>query len=79
MVAQYPAIISFLGYLGYESWIMPQTLGEKLLTARRRRGLSAKRAAKLLGVDEEKFASWEREKRKPLRESQLICDRFLSA
>ena len=76
MVTHYPAIISFLGY---EPWRTPQTLGEKLLAARRRRGLSAKRAAELVGVDEGTFAGWEREKRGPLLRSKVICDRFIAA
>lgn len=56
MVAQYPAIIAFLGY---EPWPEPQTLAEKLRAERRRRGLRICRAAKLAGVDEGTFGGWE--------------------
>jgi transcriptional regulator with XRE-family HTH domain len=37
-------------------------LAGKLIAARRRRGLSAKRAAKLLGVDEGTWGRWEQGK-----------------
>lgn len=76
MASQYPTILSFLGY---EPWPLPRTLGEKLLAERRRRGLSAKRAAKSLNVDEGTFAGWERGSRKPTRQSLRICRRFLAS
>lgn len=56
-VHQYPAL---LGYLGYEPWLEPLTLGERLLVERRRRGLSIVQAAALLGVDEGTWRHWER-------------------
>jgi transcriptional regulator with XRE-family HTH domain len=55
-VRMYPVLIAFLGY---EPWPKPRALAELLLAERRRRGLSAKRAAKLLGVDEGTWAGWE--------------------
>lgn len=57
MDAQYPIIISFLGY---EPWPAPTTLSEKLAAERRRRGWSIKRSAAALGVDEATFGRWER-------------------
>jgi len=48
-VRMFPAIITFQGY---EPWPDPQKLADMLPAERRRLGLSAKRAAQLLGVDE---------------------------
>ncbi len=52
---QYPAILAFLGY---EPWPEPQSLSERLIAERRRRGLAAKAAAKLIGVDEGTYGRW---------------------
>lgn len=57
LVSFYPRIISFLGY---EPWPEPQTLAERLMAERRRRGLSGKAAALMLGVDEGTFSRWEK-------------------
>ena len=76
MASQYPAILSFLGF---EPWPDPQTVGEKLRAARRRRGLSVKRAAQLLKVDEGTFTNWERGTRRLSPRSQSICAAFLGA
>lgn len=56
-VRMYPDIISFLGY---EPLPEPDTLAKRLIAERRRRGLSAKRVAKLFGVDEGTWGRWER-------------------
>lgn len=56
MIQHWPAIID---YLGYEPWPAPQTLQEKLKAERRRRGLSIKAAAKVVGIDEATFWWWE--------------------
>lgn len=53
---QYPAIIAFLAY---EPWAEPRTLPEQLIAARRRRGISGKAAAHLVGVDEGTYRRWE--------------------
>ena len=71
----YPVVIAFLGY---EPWPTPATLAERLRAERLRRGLSAKRVAQYLTVDEGTFAGWEQGKRKPLGRSLSICDRFLT-
>jgi len=73
---QYPAIISFLGY---EPWPKPQTFPEKLIAERRRRGISAKAAATIIGVDEGTFARWETDETQPLARSQPQVDEFLRA
>jgi DNA-binding transcriptional regulator YiaG len=53
----YPAIFRFLGY---DPFPEPKTLPERLMSKRRKLGLSVKRAAKLIGVDENTFTRWER-------------------
>lgn len=52
-----PAIIRFLGY---DPLPAPEGLGEQLRAWRRRQGLSGKKAAKRLGVDEGTLCRWER-------------------
>ena len=51
-----PRIIEFLGYQPFPA---PQTLAEKLLACQRCLGLSRKRMANRLGVDEATLARWE--------------------
>jgi DNA-binding XRE family transcriptional regulator len=75
-VHQYPAIIR---YLGYEPWAEPLTLGSSLLAQRRRQGLSIKRAAEIVGVDEGTFGRWESGEWKPQLRSLPIIDRLLDA
>jgi transcriptional regulator with XRE-family HTH domain len=70
----YPALISFLGY---EPWTEPQTLGEALLAERRRRGLSVKIAAPLIGVYEGTWLRWERGEWRPMRQAIAKIDGFL--
>lgn len=72
-VRYFPAIFRFLGY---DPFPEPQTLPEKLSAKRRALGLSVKRAAKQIGVDEATFAQWERAERKPLELD--IVQRFLT-
>ncbi len=57
MVSMYPKIIEFLGYYPFPE---PQTLGEHILGYRRRKGLSLKRMAKILDVDEGTLTRWEK-------------------
>jgi transcriptional regulator with XRE-family HTH domain len=70
----YPGLI---GYLGYEPWPEPETLGERFAAERRRRGLSIDRAAALVGVDEETFRRWERGEWKPQKGSLPAISGFL--
>lgn len=58
-VRYFPAIFRFLGY---DPFPAPITLSEKLLAKRRALGLSVKRAAAQIGLDEGTFARWEKEK-----------------
>jgi transcriptional regulator with XRE-family HTH domain len=71
---RFPAIIRFLGI---EPWDGPQTLGEKLIVERRRRGLLMRQAAALLGVDEDTLRQWERGRGMPREASLRRIGRFL--
>lgn len=71
----YPAIIVFLGF---EPWLRPQTLGERLRARRLRSGLSVKQAAKAIGVDELTFGAWEHGTRRPSMALREVCDQFLA-
>lgn len=71
----YPAIIQ---YLGYEPWSAPVSLPEKLILERRRRGLSVKRAARQVGVDEGTWTRWERGERKPVVNTLPEINGFLN-
>lgn len=73
-VHQYPAIIR---YLKGEPWPETATLGEKLLAQRRRHGLSTKRAAEIVGVDEGTFGRWESGEWNPQRRSLPRIASFL--
>ena len=55
-ISLYPKVISFLGY---EPWPEPQTLKDKLLAERRRRGWSIRQAAASIKVDAGTFSRWE--------------------
>jgi hypothetical protein len=63
IVTHYPAIIAFLGK---EPWAEPTALSERLLAARRRRGLTIDATAKVLLVDPSTLWWWE-QGRKPHR------------
>jgi transcriptional regulator with XRE-family HTH domain len=63
-IRYFPAIFRFLGY---DPFPEPKTLPEKLLAKRRALGLSVKKAAALVGVDEGTFASWEQARRVPTK------------
>jgi transcriptional regulator with XRE-family HTH domain len=62
-LAQIPKIIEYLGRDPFETH--SENLADKLKAYRRVRGLSQKKLAELLGVDETTLAAWERGKRQP--------------
>ena len=74
-IRYYPAIIQFLDY---EPWPEPSSLAERLLAERRRRGLTAKRTARHLGIDAGTLSRWERGTREPTAHLRSICDHFLT-
>lgn len=73
-VHHYPGIIRFLGY---EPWEQPATLGEALLSERRRQGLRIDQAASLTNVNEGTWRRWERGEWKPTSLSVPRIDQFL--
>ena len=58
----WPGITAFLGY---DPTPEPKTLGQRLMAYRRRNGLSRKRLAVLLQVDETTLWKWETDRKKP--------------
>ena len=71
-----PRIIEFLGYYPYPD---PETLGERLLACRRHLGLSCKRMAQRLCVDEGTLAKWERGTLAPSGKHQRSVKEFLGS
>ena len=71
-----PRIIAFLGYDPYPK---PQSLGEEIAAARRRLGLSRKRLAKELEIDEMTLAQWESCTRFPKKRHEQIIRQFLAS
>lgn len=67
---QYPSIISFLGY--YPLTHETETFGGKITRYKHEYGMNNEKLANLLGVDEGTVASWERNKRLPLRRSMKL-------
>ncbi|MEO8173112.1 MAG: hypothetical protein ABI581_08520 [Sediminibacterium sp.] len=64
---QYPAIIAFLGYYPFDH--ETATFGGKIKRYKYEHGLSNKKLAKLLQVDEATVENWERNRRLPLKRS----------
>ncbi len=73
-VSSYPKIITLLGR---DPWPEPQTLHERLIAARYRRGLRRDQAAPLLGVDASTLWRWEGGGRVHLLEHRRRIDAFI--
>lgn len=71
----WPRVIKFLGYDPHNE---PETLGDQLLAARRRLGVTQEEAAKLASVDEESLRLWELGKRKPSAASLMRIKGFVA-
>jgi DNA-binding XRE family transcriptional regulator len=72
-VRYYPAIFEFLGYDPFRE---PMTLPERIVSQRRKLGLTISQAAQRIGVDEGTFRRWECGEWKP-RLSADAVGRFL--
>ena len=58
-----PKIIEFLGYVPFDTSNL--SVGEKIVVYRRLLGLSQKKQAHRLGIDQSTLGKWERNKRQP--------------
>ena len=67
-----------IGYLGYNPCPKPGTLGERLLARRQALGLSRRRLAALIGIDEGTLQRYEQGVWCPGRRNREVLDRFLS-
>ena len=70
-----PKIIEFLGYLPFE--LPMETIGDKIITYRKEHGLSHRKLAKLLSVDQTTIRDWERNKHKPSKNLLERITKFL--
>jgi DNA-binding XRE family transcriptional regulator len=64
-LTQIPKIIEFLGYDPFQK--KTDNLGERIREYRRLHGLSQKRLAEQLGIDQTTVAAWERAEHKPTK------------
>ncbi len=72
-----PRIIEFLGYDPTDG-VAPQCLGDRLISHRKRLGLSQRTLAALLGTDQSALAGWERGEHQPAKKSLKLIQEFLS-
>jgi transcriptional regulator with XRE-family HTH domain len=72
-LAQIPKIIEFLGRDPFEK--KTENLGERIREYRRVHGLTQKKLAEQLGVDQTALAAWERGENKP---SKRFCDKLFA-
>ncbi len=75
MVRFTPRIVEFLGYTPLPT---PDSLPERLKTCRLALGLSYKKLAKLVGLDEGSLRRWESGGTVPNKKSLQILGRFLT-
>jgi len=73
-----PRIIEFLGYDPCGA-AEPRSLAEELKARRKRLGLSRKRLAELLRIDQSNLAAWENSKHQPTKKSLERLSDFFSA
>lgn len=73
-VRMFPKILSFLEYYPFAE---PQTLGERILKYRRYNGISVKRLALEIGVDEQTLSRWERGIAPHLKEHLILIENML--
>jgi transcriptional regulator with XRE-family HTH domain len=57
-------IIEFWGYIPFE--LLKETIGNKIIAFRKEHGLSQRKLAKLLSVDQTTIRNWERNKHRPM-------------
>jgi DNA-binding XRE family transcriptional regulator len=72
-----PCIVDFLGYDPTDNGAQ-DSISEHVRVHRRRLGLSQKRLAALIGIDQSTIAGWERREHLPTRKSLQVIEEFLS-
>ena len=72
-----PRITKFLGY-DPNANTFPGSLSERLKAHRTKLGLSRKKLAALLGIDQSNLAGWERGEHRPTSRSLKLIERFLT-
>jgi len=72
-----PRIVDFVGYDPNDNGA-PDSISETLRVRRRRLGLSQKKLALLLGINQSSIAGWERGEHRPTKRSLQVIDEFLS-
>lgn len=71
-IHQLPKVIEFLGYMPFE--LPKETMGDKIKSYRKEYGLTQRKLAKILGVDQTTIRDWERNKHKPSKKMlRTIC------
>ena len=75
-LAQIPKIIEFLGRDPFEK--EPENLGDRILEYRRVHGLSQKKLAEQLRVDQVTLSGWERGEHKPSKNLLLNLEQFFA-
>ncbi len=70
VIRMFPRIIEFLGYYPFSE---PQMLGERILKYRRYNGISVKRLARKIGIDEGTLSRWEKG---AIRPDNIIAQRL---
>jgi len=70
-----PKIIEYLGYIPFE--LLKESIGDKIIVYRKKHGLSQRKLAKLLSVDQTTIRDWERNKHKPNKKSSEIILKIL--
>jgi len=74
-LAQIPKILEFLGQDPFEK--EAENLGDKIREYRRVHGLTQKKLAERLGVDETTVAAWERDEHVPIKRFRDKLSHFL--
>ena len=73
-----PRIIKFLGYYPNDDGDVLLSISDKLKAQRTKLGLSRRRLATVLEIDQSTLAGWERGEHRPTKKSLQIIDEFLS-
>ena len=74
LVHHFPGIYAFLGY---DPAAQPRTVGQRILSARRRRGLTQFELARRLAVDPSTVHGWEHDEHRPIGQGSVRLEEFL--